>query len=1035
MTKLITTDSYFNIFPLLNKEIKGKVNTLGGKNLIFCEEKISLMAERSIISQFNGSFNTAVYSFGNYLRKKMPNINALTREGSAMAVKRVLLGVPLNCFRASRTSLAPALFELIIQLKSAKVKPSDLYYASEQTAGTLKNKLIDLANVYSGYEKFIEDNGLDDQSSMLSYLPQIILSDTEIKGADIYIIGFNGFTSQIRSAITALLKCAKSVTAILTEGENHLLYVNETADSFRALVLDAGQKLIEERAISEWTEEGRAIAGLLFNPLVLTAKPRPTDKIFTLSAENKMAECERVAEIIRQKVLSGECRFKDITVAVPSPLDYSGDIERAFTMLEIPYFFDQKKKVASHPLIRLIVSYIDAFRKNLQKTALSEFYKNPLFSRDKALSDEFENYALAYNIDFSRIKKPFTFDGGGKYDLAGLEEFRQRTVDCFIEFNPQKLLAKLGVENSLKEYSDLLLELGEMEERAVNEQIYSAVSRILTEMQTMLGGVNLELIEYKKVFLSGVSAMELSIIPQYNDAVFVGGLKETALAKAKYLFVVGLTSEVPTVKEDVALLCDGDINALEEIKVLVEPKIKVVNHRARENAGLALSAFSNGLYLSYPLLSVSGDKTVKSEALTQIERAFTVKPFPRYNGYLSYKQGLSAFARASGDFATGRINDFTMPSSFYSAVGEESVKSLLDRSKKQVKLRLESGREIMAKRYISPTRIEDYYKCPYRAFLASGLKLKRREEGQVDGFSVGNIMHEIFGEYALKMDQVVDKASSDALVEKIAERALSREEYARYLTDAVTLSAVNGAVEECAKFCYKNYLAIKNSQFKVSKTEVSFGDGKDCYYPAIELDGGRVKMLGKIDRVDESGEYFRILDYKTASPSADIDLLFTGKKLQLYLYAKAVSQKLKDGKLAGVYYMPVSDKFRGESEKEPALSKGLTLSDKQSIALQDKKALDGEGLFLAVSVKGENISVEGETTEEGLNAMVDYAVAISELAVKRMGEGIIAPTPCDARICSYCEFKSLCPHLEAESREHGKVDSTTIIDAVKGGDR
>ncbi len=1032
MVKLITTDSYFNLFDILNKELSGKVNTLGGKNLIFCEEKISLMAERSILSRFNGSFNTSVYSFGNFLRAKTSCEKALTKEGSAMAVKRVLSSVPLTCLKASRTSLAPALFDLIIQLKSAKVKPSDLLSAAEQSSGTLKNKLIDVAEVYSGYERFISDSGFDDQSSLLNYLPQIIYNDNEVKGSNVYIVGFNGFTSQIRSAILALLKTANTVTAILTQGQNQLLYVNETADSFASLVEQAGLVLTKQVIDSDFTLEGKVISQSLFSPSALNAKKIGTDKIFTLYAENKMVEAERVAEIIRQKVSSGECRFKDVTVALVSPLEYQGEIERAFNMLELPFFIDQKKKVASHPLIRLIISYVDAFRKNLERNALSSFYKNPLFEGDKSLTDEFENYTLAYNVDFARFKKPFIFDGEGRYDLQKLNDFRQRVVDCFNFFNPKKLLEELKVQTKLLEYSEILADIGEMEERAVNDQIYCAVERILTEIEMMLGQTKLELLEFKKVFVSGITAMELSIIPQYNDAVFVGGLKEAALAKAKYLFVLGLTSDCPAVKEDVALLSDNEINQLEQVKVLVEPKIKVVNHRARENAGLALCAFDRALYLSYPTLNVSGDKTVKSEMLTQIENIFTVKPFPKYNGYLSYKQGLSAFARACGEFATGKINDFTYPSSFYSAVDGVELQPLLNRSKTEIKLRLDSAKEIMAKKYISPTRIEDFYKCPYRAFLSRGLKLQRREVGLVDGLSVGNIMHEIFSEYALNMKNVTDKESSNSLVKDIAKRVFAKPKYARYLTDAVTLNFAESAVEECAKFCYKNYLAMKNSTFSVDKTETSFGDGKDCHYPAIELRGGKVKMTGKIDRVDKSQGYYRVLDYKTGGAGAYLDQLFTGKKLQLYLYAKAVSQKLKDSKLAGVYYLPVSDKFRREGEEEPKLSKGVTLSDEKSIKMQDEKVLSGQGLFLQTVKKGDTVSIEGEHTQEGLNAMVNYAVKISELAVKRMAEGVIVPSPCSDTTCSYCDYKSLCPLFDPQVREYGKVDATTIIDAVKG---
>ncbi len=1032
MVKLITTDSYFNIFPALNSCLNGKANTLIGKNLIFCEEKISLMAERFILSEYGGTFNTAVYSFGNYLRLKKPDLSALSKEGSAMAVKRVLSSVSLGCFKASRAGLAPSLYDLIIQLKSAKVSPQDLLMASEYATGALKNKLSDIYAVYDGYENFVKSENLDDQSSMLDYLPSVIENDAQIENADIYIVGFNGWTNQIRQAIATLITKAKSVTAILTEGDNELVYVNETAQSFRDLVKACGQTLIEQNMVSEWAEEGKIIADNLFNPSAVNRNKKQTDKIFCLTAENKAQEVERVAEIIRAKVVSGQYRYRDFTVAIADVNAYSDDIERAFNMLDLPYFVDQKKKVSAHPLVKLILSYFEATRTNLEKKTLSAFYKNPLFCKDKNLSDEFENYVLAYNIDYSRIKKPFTFQPKGRLDLDKLNEFRQSVVDCFDEFDVRKLLTRLNVSQSLEEYSVILKELGEAEECAINEQIFSAVDRILTEIQAMLGGVQLSLIELRNIFISGVSAMELSIIPQYNDAVFVGGLKETALAKAKYLFVLGLTSDVPAVRDDVALLSDGDITQLEDIKILVEPKIKVVNHRARENAGLALSAFSEGLYLSYPLQGISGDKTVKSEMMTCVENLFTVKPFPKRNRYSTYKQGLTAFARDTGRFVTGKIDDFTVASSFFKAVGEDSLKPLLDRANKEVKLRLENSREIMAKKYVSPTRIEEYYSCPYKTFLSKGLKLKSREEGVVDGLSVGNIIHEIFSKYMLRLSRVKDKQSSDELVSELASEILKKQDYARFLDDAVTRYSVARAIDECAKFCYKNYLAMSSSSFTVKRTEAGFGDGKDCAYPAIGLLDGQVKLSGVIDRVDESGEYYRVLDYKTGSPKSDLDLLFTGQKLQLYLYAKAVNPN-KDKKLAGAYYMPISDEFRSEDKDAPVLSKGVTLFEEGALVLQDNQILQSKkSEFLPVSVKKDQMTIDGEMTAEGLQSAVDYAVAVSEKAVERMSEGVIVATPANDKVCGYCEFKALCPLNNPVARAHDKVDATTIIDSIKG---
>ncbi|MBP5466726.1 MAG: hypothetical protein J6Y43_04100, partial [Clostridia bacterium] len=227
--KLVITDSYFNIFPLLNAELKGRVNDLTHKNFVFCEEKASLMAERSIAAAFGGTLNTEVYSFGNFLRAEKPVERLLSKEGSAMAVKKILSEVPLGCFRKGKNNLSSALFELISQLKSAKISPEELLRAAESTDGILSAKLNDVAKVYSAYEKYIADNNLSDQSSALSLLPEIISNSEKIRGAHVFIVGFSGFTVQLRQAISALLARAEKCTAILTGGENGFAFVNEAA--------------------------------------------------------------------------------------------------------------------------------------------------------------------------------------------------------------------------------------------------------------------------------------------------------------------------------------------------------------------------------------------------------------------------------------------------------------------------------------------------------------------------------------------------------------------------------------------------------------------------------------------------------------------------------------------------------------------------------------------------------------------------------------------------------------------------------------
>ena len=51
--------------------------------------------------------------------------------------------------------------------------------------------------------------------------------------------------------------------------------------------------------------------------------------------------------------------------------------------------------------------------------------------------------------------------------------------------------------------------------------------------------------------------------------MFIGGYKEVSLRPASYLYAVGLTSEVPSGKEDVALISDAEIDALADLKFMI----------------------------------------------------------------------------------------------------------------------------------------------------------------------------------------------------------------------------------------------------------------------------------------------------------------------------------------------------------------------------------------------------------------------------------------------------------------------------------
>lgn len=1030
-------DSYHDIFTTLTTLLKDGDRSPDHKNIVFLEEKVSLMAERHISATLGGTFNTEVFSFGKFLRSKKPINSMLSKEGSAMVLKRIIHGLDLKCFSASKSTLAPSIYDLIIQLKSASLSEKDVMEAEQFTDGVLQNKLKDISLIFSEYEKFIEENNLIDQSKALSYLPEIIENDPEIRSSNVYLVGYVGLTGQAREIVKSLLKTAKSVTAILPNGNNKQLFVGETTEIFNRICHELGINLECEFIKSTRSIEGQIISDTIFSPISYKKVKTETENVFCTIKPTLYDEVKSVAEVIKASVMKKGIRFCDVNVALPDTELYKEAVKSTFSKLEIPFFIDEKKDVLNHPLVRLILSYIDATRKNLEKASLSAFYKNPLVIKDKKIADAFENYLLKNNVNYDKIKSPFTYT---HENLETFEYIRKNICLCFEKFDVLGMLDELDVKDKLIDFSSELKKVNRFEEAGVNEQIYDAVLGVLTEMNAILKGLPLTLKEFKDIFLSGVTALKLSIIPQYTDAVFVGGYKEVALSLSKYLFAVGLTSDVPSVKEDVAILTDSELDKLKNLKLLIEPKISIVNKRNYESTGLCLSSFKDKLFVSYPLTAQDGKDNVKSEIIDYLNNTFTVKDLRFADGFLTIKEGLLHFAKQCGLFTACKTDDIERAAAFYHLVktnpavasligGEKVVDDLLENANKEFKVRLSGNINTLFENTISPTTIESYYACPYKAFLSKTLKLNEREDGEVSPISVGNVEHRIFELFIKNLTDLTEDGFEKAF-EFAVKTTLSEEQFMAFTEDVETSETLERAIKESRIFCYKMYQKQLLSKFVPTRFEASFGDGQ--YYPALKIANGKYKLKGKIDRVDEYGDYFRVIDYKTGGFDISDKALFRGTSLQLYLYSAVVSQK-ENKDPAGMYYYPVNESYKNKLEEVDAFEpKGKTLNDKEVIEAQDSSfAVYGKALGVSTLKEGR---LSGGSSENSLSSQISYALKMCENATEQMSTGVVAPSPSEGE-CAYCKYKGLCENAYRFERSVGVVDQSVIESAMDKGGR
>ncbi len=214
---------------------------------------------------------------------------------------------------------------------------------------------------------------------------------------------------------------------------------------------------------------------------------------------------------------------------------------------------------------------------------------------------------------------------------------------------------------------------------------------------------------------------------------------------------------------------------------------------------------------------------------------------------------------------------------------------------------------------VSPSRLESLGACALRYFYRYVLRIQPPDipefdpEMWLDPRTRGSLLHDVY-EHALRAarEQGVEVLSSD--FEKLALRTLDRfcEEYRAlvpppsdtvYQREVQELRADAGAFANMCREDGANWVDL----------ELQFG-GDDQQPVLVPLLGGRIKLQGRIDRVDatENGELL-IIDYKTGNPGVYRGGAFEGgRKLQHYLYAMAVEHLLNKKPTRMEYRFPTA---------------------------------------------------------------------------------------------------------------------------------
>ncbi|MBO4262392.1 MAG: PD-(D/E)XK nuclease family protein, partial [Clostridia bacterium] len=1006
-----------------------------------------------------------------YVRLKAPPKTSLSKEGAAMAVKKIASSLKdeLVVFKKPSPAFAASLAELIAQLKSAKVTPASLSEAASGRADNLGAKLHDISLVYAGYEKFLAENSLTDNNDSLGVMSRLLRSDEKIKRSHVIVAGLSSVTKQICDILSELFSVSKKCDFLCLGGENKEVYTEEVLDFVKTV--DRTPPVYEN---SSMTDEARLLAGRLFDPVTLSKAGLYSDKITFYEAEDPEDEIENIAKQIRFGVIRG-ARYRDFAVGLGSLGEYSVTLRKVFGDYNIPFFADEKRLLSEHPAVKLLRDALRAYVRGGNIDDIKNIISNSAFIPDKAVSDDMLRRIVTGVIggkEFLRSEEVIFDD---LYESSKREAIRRlfgvlskkARAGEYVSA-AKKFLEEAFVKDNVSLLSEKFSAAEDAEVKSFNDAAYAKLLSLLDEIDKVIGEENVSADEFIKIMLSGADACEISLIPQYNDVVYVGELKDCRIKKHDVLFAAGLGGDVPSIKADVALLHDGDINKLEALSVKVEPKIRVVNRREREAVALAMLAFGQSLRCSYSVSSASGRGLVKSDLLEYVVSSFSgdgasgkrLVPYRKISftaaaaasdgerkddlqayDYLAPRPALFSLAKQADDFRNGGSNDLEVCSSFYAALkrgGHEkhlaAADGLLENKNASVRLtRVLPNENFFPSKTVSASVLETYYSCPYQNYLKYGLGLSDDVSSEATPLDFGNILHALAEKFICRRGEIGEGSTVEKLAGEIFDEILCGAEFEKFSKRA-DLGFSSGLLkEEGIRLCKRLYAETLRSDFSPVATEVWFADWAEHKALPLRTKTAGYKLCGKVDRLDEYGDYVRIIDYKTGGAGKKVsdENFYTGRNIQLYLYMNAFARGKKIG---GAYYYSLEDGYHAEDAERVSMY-GMTLADEKVVAATDKDlAKNGDSDIIEAKKKDGEEEYKGNFVDERtLRGYTAYARLLAEKCVDRVNEGVTVASPYgDA--CKYCGYAAVCGYdgeTDGRTRKVKAIRPETIVSAAE----
>ncbi|MBX9686049.1 MAG: PD-(D/E)XK nuclease family protein [Candidatus Obscuribacterales bacterium] len=831
--------------------------------------------------------------------------------------------------------------ELIDELQRSGLTPEDVL-ATLELSSCSESHLQELARIYEAYFQRLKDLDYYDQKSLaLAAREELYSPDSKFgreKNYDLLLIDGFDRVSHLQAQVFAGL-AGQSRKTLMAFDYALPGSIGSERSAYQQTALDYRWK---ESSYNELTVSLRAQV----HERKLPDSSANQLQVKAITVLDPFLEMSELAREVKTAIVSRKVDPSEIAVVLRSPESYNGAVEAAFDDAGISYFMDGSNNISNLEPWRFIVRLFTLQDHEFRRKNLIDILRSPymnlegisMTARDLSILDRntYEAGLVGGAAHWKRFLRKEAY-----------EQFAVKLIEMLslLDFDQNYRSARehsLSVENIIEKFmifpeSELdLRSLAAVEER----ESIKALRRCLKLLMLQEEILNQEAETFKQFWSRLIKLAERTNYARPrpdNPAVLICSAELVPNRRFQEIYIAGLVEgEFPKHQSSTGFLSP------DEIRLWLSYGIDIRNPRQEPGFERALfyslcERASSRLHLSLPQFSGKAEETLPSFYLTELFEKTGLMVTPLQAFARSAEQALSVRDALSHALWWQGVEAAEELAQSERAVNKRwqslkfGIAAFLNRSQQQ-KENLYNGylRDLVENKALqiplparwTPSKINDYGKCPFRFWASHIMSLKPREEAEpgLNFALIGQFYHkvlELFYASLLPLETQEQESAWKDLQEKAFQKALNWLELnPEFQAGPYWEQEKKDLQFRIMRFIDREQLRLSESDFQPRMFEVNFGTSNSSSFPALTLPskkGEEIVLSGSIDRVDlprpgsASADSARVIDYKSSSRAISAKEALSGRNLQLPIYALAIEKSiLPKSKVTEAHYLSIS---------------------------------------------------------------------------------------------------------------------------------